>query len=78
MHYFKVGTAVDTLNFFVWADNAAQAVRKVEVFAGEARHNGRSLYVATLIDSLEVPEGDEVTDEPDDVRDARLAEGEDR
>lgn len=68
MSYFRVGTKDDSLAHFVWADNPAHAVRKVEDLYGGLPPQ-RTLSVAC--NAQDVPEDDDVIDEPDMEREAR-------
>lgn len=68
MNYFRVGSKDDTLQHHVWADNPAHAVRKVEaLFGGLPPQRTFSLPCKPE----DVPEGDEVIDEPEMEREER-------
>jgi len=68
MSYFKVGTKDDTLEYFVWADNAKHAVRKVEAVIGGLPPQ-RTFSTSVLAD--EIPGGDYVMDEPPEEMESR-------
>lgn len=68
MSYFKVGTKDDSLEYFVWADNAQHAVRKVEAVIGGLPPQ-RTFSTAVLAD--DIPEGDDVMDEPPEEMESR-------
>lgn len=68
MSYFAVGNRTDSLRFYVWADNAQHAIRKVEdLYGGMPPQQTQSLSIAPE----DIPEGDDVIDEPEDLREAR-------
>lgn len=73
MSYFRVGTKQDSLPYFVWADNAQHAIRKVQEFAGDATVNGKSVYHGAYIEREAIPEGADVVDEPEDLKETRMA-----
>ena len=70
MSYFKVGTKSDSLAYYVWADNAQHALRKVEAHYDMALPP-QSTYSAPVHDPAQIPDGDEVIDEPEDEKEAR-------
>jgi hypothetical protein len=74
MSYWRVGTKQDSLPYFVWADNAQHAIRKVQEFAGEALVNGCSIYQSAYVERETIPEGADVVDEPEDLKETREAE----
>lgn len=61
MSYFRVTTLDDTLAHHVWADNKQHALRKVEELFGGLPPQ-RTLV--NPVDAQDVPEGDDVIDEP--------------
>ncbi len=77
MSYFSVRLPDDTLPWYVWADNAQHAVRKVENMVGDATLNGRSRYRAESVMAEEIPPWYDIDDEPADEKAARMdgAEG---
>jgi len=72
--YFRVGTKDDSLFHYVWADNVQHAIRKVESHFDMALPPMR--VVAAAIRPEEIPEGDPVIDEPEQLREERT-DGED-
>lgn len=68
MSYFRVADDTCTLPHYVWADNKAHALRKVEaLYGGIVRKNGAE----TTFPVEQVPSGAFVIDEPEDLREAR-------
>ncbi len=75
MSYFRIKDDVCTLPWFVWADNKAHALRKVEAMVGGiTAKNGREVCFPIARDAL--PEDADVIDEPEDQREARAEEQE--
>ncbi len=73
MSYFKIKDDVCTLPWYVWADNKAHALRKVEqMVGGITAKNGRE--VCFPLDRRDLPEDADVIDEPEDQREARVEE----
>ena len=68
--YFRVGTVVDTLFHYVWADNPQHAVRKVESHFDMALPPQQTRVAPIRPD--EVPEGDDVIDEPELEKETRV------
>lgn len=68
MSYFRVGTKDDTLEFYVWADNAPHAIRKVEAQYGGMPPQ-RTFSLPILPENI--PDGDDVMDEPPEEMEAR-------
>lgn len=69
MSYFRVGTKDDGLAFYVWADNTAHAIRKVETQYDMAFPPQRT--IAQPVTSDDIPDGDDVIGEPELEREAR-------
>jgi hypothetical protein len=67
--YFRVGTKDDTLFHYVWADNVQHAIRSVETHFDMALTPQR--IVAGAIRAEDVPEGDQVINEPEQMREER-------
>jgi hypothetical protein len=67
--YWKVGTNVETLAYFVWADNAQHAQRAIEQLFGPMP-NGRAVVKAVNVGSI--PAGYDVFNEPDQEREERV------
>jgi len=75
MSYFRIKDDVCTLPWYVWADNKAHALRKVEhMVGGITARNGRE--VCFPVERSTLPEGVDVIDEPEDQREARTEESE--
>lgn len=68
MSYWAVSNRADTLRFYIWADNAQHALRKIEDAYGGMPPQQTS---SVAIKPEEIPEGDDVMDEPDMEREAR-------
>lgn len=66
--YFSVGNTSDSLSFYVWADNKHEASRMVDALYGPIAP--QQLRV-TQIKAEDVPEGDEVMNEPQLEKEAR-------
>ncbi len=70
MSYFRIKDDVCTLPWFVWADNKAHALRKVEAMVGGiTAKNGRE--VCFPLERGAVPTDADVVDEPEDLKEAR-------
>jgi hypothetical protein len=67
--YFSVGTKDDSLAYYAWADNPQHAVRKVETYLDMAFPPQRVVSKAILAD--DIPDGDEVIDEPEEQKESR-------
>ncbi len=68
MSYFAVTTKDDTLSYYVWADNGQHAVRKIEnLFGGLPPQR----TVVKPIAAEEIPDGDDVIDEPEEQMESR-------
>lgn len=69
MSYWRVGSGEDTLPYYVWADNAQHAQRKIEALFGPFANN-QCKVKAMNVGSL--PAGTEVFDEPEQEREERI------
>jgi hypothetical protein len=69
MSYFKVGSKDDGLAYYVWADNVQHGIRKVEAWLDMALAPQRIVAHAVL--ASDIPDGDDVLDEPEDEKESR-------